>query len=254
MTELTSRLRKLVASLDDARIRREEGIFMAEGSKCVLDTLPHFRLCYLFATRNWIDDNGGNLPAGVQEIIPVKRQDMERMTHLSTPADVIAIYEIPPQVEPGNPHGRLILALDHIQNPGNLGTIVRIADWFGIHEIICSRDTADIYNPKVVQATMGSIARVKVSYLDLPAALGGCGVPVYGTFIGGDSIYSAPLSEEGIIVMGNEGKGISEDVAHHVTSRLTIPSFPPGEPTGESLNVGMATAITVAEFRRRQLS
>lgn len=252
MAELTNRLRKLVASLDDARVRREERLFVAEGTKCVLDTLRHFSVRYLFATHAWSDSHKAEIRG--LEVTPVTRADMERMSHLSTPPEVIAVYETPDNdVASLDASGKLLIALDRVQDPGNLGTIIRIADWFGIREIVCSRDTVDVYNPKVIQATMGAVSRVKVYYTDLASWLAGCGMPVYGTFLNGENIYSSSLGESGVIVMGNEGKGISDEVAGTVTCRLTIPSFPPGAVTSESLNVGMATAVTVAEFRRRQL-
>ncbi|MDE7397406.1 MAG: RNA methyltransferase, partial [Muribaculum sp.] len=185
------------------------------------------------------------------------RADMERMTHFSTAPDVIAVYRIQEHsVSPQQLCGHLSLALDRIQDPGNLGTIIRLADWFGIHDIVCSPDTVDLYNPKVVQATMGAIARVRVSYTPLPpilAAIRDAGGHIYGTFLDGTDIYSEPLSPHGIIVMGNEGSGISDAVAATVDRRLLIPSYPAGTPTVESLNVAIATAITVAEFRRQSL-
>ena len=150
----------------------------------------------------------------------------------------------------------LILALDGVQDPGNMGTILRIADWFGIREVVCSEHTADCFNPKVVQATMGAIARVRVHYLPLTEWLAQAvqaGVSVYGTFLDGETIYDAPLTTGGIVVMGSEGKGVSAQVAALVTHRLYIPSFPAGVPTSESLNVATATAIVCSEFRRRCL-
>ena len=148
----------------------------------------------------------------------------------------------------------MVRALDGVQDPGNLGTIVRIADWWGIDHVVCSHDTADVFAPKVVQATMGAIARVKVSYVDLPQWLESLPnkVAVCGTFLDGDNIYAAPLPHSGILVMGNEGKGISADVEALVNRRLLIPSFPAHRPTSESLNVAIATAVAVAEFRRQQ--
>ena len=135
---------------------------------------------------------------------------------------------------------------------GNLGTIIRIADWFGIKNIVCSDTTVDVFNHKVVQATMGAISRVKVHYVDLEDFLSqDWGVPVYGTYLDGENIYQSTLSPSGIVVMGNEGKGISPVLADCISHRLLIPSYPPGVPTSESLNVGVATAITIGEFRRR---
>ena len=144
----------------------------------------------------------------------------------------------------------VLVALDGVQDPGNLGTIIRTCDWSGIHHIICSRETADCYNPKVVQATMGALSRVKVHYVDLPMVLDKLNMPIYVTALDGDNLYDATLSESGIIVMGNEGNGISLEVRQLISHPLLIPSYPAGEATSESLNVGIATAIVLAEFRR----
>ena len=149
---------------------------------------------------------------------------------------------------------RLSLALDGVQNPGNLGTIIRLADWFGISDIYCSADTADCYNPKVVQATMGAILRVKVHYLQLADFLKKTAAnktPVYGTMLDGVNIYQSELTPAGVIVMGNEGKGVSDECARSFTHRLLIPSYPPERQGSESLNVAMATGIVCSEFRRR---
>lgn len=250
MTELTNNLRKTVASLGQAKCRRETGWFMAEGTKCVLETLGSFRLVHLFATPKWIEKH----PEAVAQTTQVTAKDIERMSQQQNPQDVLAVYEIPEEkIVPSDIGEQLVLALDKIQDPGNMGTIMRVADWFGIHTILASTDTVDIFNPKVVQATMGAIARVKVIYVDLPAALKSLNgdIPVYGTFLNGKNIYEAQLSATGIIVMGNEGNGISREVAQCVNSPLFIPPFPEGASTVESLNVGVATAVTVAEFRRR---
>lgn len=250
--ELTNRLRKEIASLGTSKGRRQSGCFMAEGTKCVLDTIGSFVCRYVFATDQWLKEHGQQIAGN--DVIKVSRADIERMSQLKTPQDVIAVYEIPEvSFNPVDADNQLLLALDGVQDPGNLGTIMRVADWFGITTIICSRDTVDVYNPKVVQATMGAISRVKVVYCDLAATLGALSVPVYGTFLDGDNIYDAPLSTNGVIVMGNEGNGISADVASVVNSRLLIPSYPPSRVTSESLNVAMATGLVLGEFRRRQL-
>jgi TrmH family RNA methyltransferase len=198
-------------------------------------------------------------------------KQMERMSHLRTPTDILALVEIPRRRTDPAAFGReLTLALDGVQDPGNLGTIIRLADWFGVRDIICSRDTADCFNPKVVQATMGAITRVRVHYGELEEWLGAATtaapagkpapggkfaktiVPVYGTFLDGENIHSAKLTPtSGIIVMGSEGRGISPEIEKQVSRRLYIPHFPPDAPTAESLNVATATAITLAEFRRR---
>ena len=147
----------------------------------------------------------------------------------------------------------LVLALDDVQDPGNLGTIMRIADWFGIKDIFCSKATADIFNPKAVQATMGAVARVKIHYTDLAKELSALpsSIPVYGTFLEGDIIYDTQLSANGVIIMGNEGNGISKEVGKTVSRKLYIPNWPAGAATSESLNVAIATAIVCSEFRRR---
>lgn len=250
--ELTNTIRKMVASLGNAKNRRQEGCFIAEGTKCVIDTLAGFKCRYLFATTSWIEQYGKQLPV---EATPVKRQDLERMSQLTTPSQVIAVYEMPhDEFVETRLRDNLVIALDRVQDPGNLGTIMRVADWFGITDIICSPDTVDVYNPKVVQATMGAISRVKVSYLDLASLIKrNPDVPVYGTFLDGRNIYETSLTPGGIVVMGNEGQGISVEVSQLITRRLFIPSYPSNVETSESLNVGMATAITISEFRRRIL-
>ncbi len=249
--EITNRLRKMVASLGNARSRKEAGCFVAEGTKCVTDTIGHYNCRYLIATDEWIREHE-ELCADV-DVCTAKRADMERMTQLSTPPQVIAVYDIPEmRFDESTLASRLVIALDRVQDPGNLGTIIRIADWFGITTILCSRDTVDVYNPKVVQATMGAISRVDVVYCDLEEVIKrNQEIPVYGTFLDGDNIYDTQLTPNGIVIMGNEGQGISDSVGRLVSRRLLIPSFPPERPTSESLNVSMATAITVAEFRRR---
>jgi TrmH family RNA methyltransferase len=157
-------------------------------------------------------------------------------------------YEYNPEVLKDS----LCLALDDVQDPGNLGTIVRLADWFGIEDIFCSQGTADVYNPKTIQATMGAIARVRVHYCDLVSLIGSLkDIPVYGTFLDGDNMYNKSLSANGLIVMGNEGKGVSPEVGSLINERLYIPNYPTGRTTSESLNVAIATAIVCSEFRRR---
>lgn len=151
------------------------------------------------------------------------------------------------------PSQQLCLALDGVQDPGNVGTIIRVADWFGITQIYCSHETADVYNPKVVQATMGSLARVDVQYTDLTTLIDNLpeSCPVYGTLLDGSDLYQQELSDHGLIVMGNEGKGLTVEVRQRVNHRLLIPNYPKGRDTAESLNVAIATAIVCAEFRRR---
>lgn len=256
MTELTNSLRKLVHSLSLAKHRRDTRLFVAEGGKCVADTAGHFVCRYLFARSSWMAENKNTIAKlSAEEAFTATAADMERMTSLSTAPQVIAVYEIPKPTlfNSSEADDNLIVALDRIQDPGNLGTIVRLCDWMGVTTIIASTDTVDIWSPKTVQATMGAISRVKIIYCDLPSTLASCSTPVYGTFLHAPSIYQAPLGANGIIVFGNEGQGISDEVAKLVNQRLLIPSFPPDRPTSESLNVATAAAITLSEFRSRQL-
>lgn len=245
----------MIASLGSLKGRKETGCFIAEGTKCVIDTWNYFSCRYLLATSQWIDENAQKLPSAMP--ITVKRSDIEKMSQLSTPSNVIAVYDIPqiPPLTNNLINDKLTLVLDRIQDPGNLGTIIRVADWFGIENIVCSKDTVDLYNPKVVQATMGAISRVNLHYCDLTQFLHShSDIPIYGTFLDGEDIYSAKLSQHGFIIMGNEGQGISSEVSSLVNHRLLIPSYPQERQTSESLNVGTATAITLAEFRRRMAS
>lgn len=249
--EITNAFRKMVASLGSSKGRTMHGCFIAEGTKCVFDTWGHFKCLYLIATQQWIDENINRL--GSVTPIVAKRADMERMSQLSTPSNVIAVYEIPKnEIDEDSIANGLTLLLDRVQDPGNLGTIMRVADWFGITQIICSKDTVDVYNPKVVQATMGAISRVSVNYCDLSQFINShAQLPIYGTFLDGDNIYETRLTSNGLIIMGNEGQGISSQIEQLVTHKLLVPSFPIDRPTSESLNVGTATAVVLAEFRRR---
>lgn len=241
-----------MASLDEHKHRRRERAFKAEGTKCVLDTLGHFTLRALYATQEWID--GHPDAARLPQTVTAGRGDLRKMSSLTTPSQVIAVYEIPERTfTPSKASDSLILALDTIQDPGNLGTIIRVADWYGITDIIASRETADCFAPKVIQATMGSISRVNVHYCDLPGTLASMDTAkIYGTFLDGDDIDTIPLSSGGVIVIGNEGNGISDSVAALVTDRITLPSWPAGRPTGESLNAAIATAITISKFRAKR--
>lgn len=251
---------KLIHSLDLKKNRRKEGLFVAEGPKVVGDLMESLSPALLIATEEWIKSNSRRLePLETKDghqcrIIDVTDEDLRKASFLMHPQQVIALFPLPCNQCPENADfaGQLILALDGVQDPGNLGTIIRIADWFGIGTILCSNDTADAYNPKVVQATMGSIARVNVIYTDLEQIFDRIGnrIPIYGTLLDGKNIYEQELTPNGIIVMGNEGNGISAQIRRKVTNRLLIPNFSNGD-TAESLNVAIATAITCSEFRRR---
>lgn len=238
---------QLVRALADKRGRTEHGLFVAEGAKLIGELrASHLRVRRIFALEGLFEG---------PEVETVAPRDMERLSLLKTPSNSLALVEIPRyRLDPAALAGRLTLALDDIQNPGNLGTIIRLADWFGITDILCSASTADCFNPKVVQATMGAILRVRVHYTDLAKLLTEAprlGLPVYGTFLEGENLYDAPLTEGGIVVMGNEGRGVAPEIARAVTRRLFIPPWPADRRGSESLNVAMATGIVCAEFRRR---
>ena len=267
---------KQVRSLQQKKFRDELGLFVAEGDKCVEELQKGFELVSLFR-------EGDNATC----------TEIEQMSGLRTPQGTIGVFRQRPAdpLHPSLQHPLqhpvglppLILALDGVQNPGNLGTIIRTCDWVGVHDIVCSPDTADCYNPKVVQATMGALVRVRIHYTDLPAWLTGIrsatrppeggvassGVRIYGTLLDGKDMYevlqsegrsysgavlqqSAPTAERSVIIMGNEGNGISEEVRKLITHPIRIPSYPKDAETSESLNVAIATAIVLAEFRRSE--
>ena len=235
---------KFIRSLELKKNRKQNGLFVAEGPKVVGDLLhADYKARMLFATKPY---PGAEL---------ITNDELQRISFLQHPQEILAVFEMPTlNSQPSTLNSQLSLALDGIQDPGNLGTIIRIADWFGISTIYCSPETADVYNPKVVQATMGSLAHVQVVYTDLLALVSQLppSYPVYGTLLDGENIYQQELTSEGIIVMGNEGNGISQALREHINRRLLIPDFHTGELRAESLNVAIATAITCSEFKRRQ--
>ncbi len=240
---------KLVRSLGMKKVRDEQHLFVAEGEKLVGDLLPHFVCESLFVTPECA------LQHHFAAAQMVSHDEMHRLSQLTAPTSVLAVFRQPDyQFSVDSLRSELILVLDEVQNPGNLGTIVRIADWFGIRHIVCSPSTADIFNPKTVQATMGALARVQVHYADLPLILTEyqkLGLPIYGTFLDGENLYRRKLSASGAIILGNEGNGVSPRVAAFANERLLIPNYPTGAPTSESLNVAVAAAVVCAEFRRR---
>lgn len=250
---------KQIRQLAQKKHRDAEHLFLAEGAKVLQELLPLLDCSLLCATEAYLSTCAPQLLSRVSEIITITERELEQMSQLKTPRHGFALFRMPeptaPEVLQTAAQQQLVLALDGVQDPGNLGTIIRIADWWGIDHVVCSLDTADVYAPKVVQATMGAIARVQVSYVDLPQWLSSLpnSVPICGTFLDGDNIYASPLPTSGILVMGNEGKGISASVEACVNRRLLIPSFPANRPTSESLNVAIAAAVAVAEFRRTQL-
>lgn len=244
---------KYIHSLELKKNRKKEGVFVAEGHKLVGDLLPHFHCRLILATNTWLKEHHD---IQADEIIEITPEELVKASLLKTPQEVLAIFEQPQYNYTTDViKDSLCLALDDIQDPGNLGTIIRLADWFGIEHIFCSQGTVDVYNSKVIQATMGALARVKVHYCNLPDLISSLkDVPVYGTFLDGENIYNKPLSENGLIIMGNEGNGVSKEVSQLINNKLYIPNYPTGRATSESLNVAIATAVVCAEFRRRLMN
>jgi TrmH family RNA methyltransferase len=237
---------KQIKQLEQKKFRRRDGLFVAEGPKVVGDLMKRWQPVAVYATA----DYEPTLPVSIERI---SDDELRRVSFLQHPQQVLALFK-----QPALPtafcvqRSKLTLALDGIQDPGNLGTIIRLADWFGIEDIVCSLETADAWNPKVVQATMGSLARVNIIYINLENLIDTLpeDFPIYGTLLDGDNIYEQELSQQGIIVMGNEGNGLTEKIRRRVNRRLLIPSYRTDD-TAESLNVAIATAIVCAEFRRR---
>ena len=232
---------KRIRALSAKKQREEAGLFVVEGEKMVAEAL-----------------------ASSLEVVSVYRTSdigeevMRQISSLSSPSPALAVVRIPEapsesEIDSIIASRPLALALDSVRDPGNLGTIIRIADWFGIDAVFASEDTVELYNPKTVQATMGAIFRKKIIYCNLPSVLErftAAGMPVYGTFLDGEDIYGVDLQQSGLVVMGSESFGIGAECASRVTHRLLIPPYPRGSVTSESLNVAVATAITCALFRR----
>jgi TrmH family RNA methyltransferase len=239
-----------IQSLKQKKYRSQYKTFVAEGSKLIFDLLPHMK-CQLLVL---VDDMKENtISFQIEETIIATQTEIKKATHLATPPDAIAVfYQKEHDYSQIDLTHKLSLILDSVQDPGNLGTIIRIADWFGIENIICSHDTADVYNTKTVQATMGALSRVNIHYANIIELIAKySNSHIYGTFLNGENIYTEKLTPEGFIVMGNEGKGIRPEIENLITHRLYIPSFSNNTTTSESLNVAVATAVVCSEFRRR---
>ena len=247
---------KFIKGLELKKFRKASEAFVAEGPKLVQDIMPYFQCRMLVATGGWLHAHRQEVMRHNPntELVEVNEEELRRVSFLKSPQEVLGVFAIPHHDTDLHAcaRQRLCLALDDVQDPGNLGTIIRVADWFGIEHIICSQNTVDVYNPKTIQATMGGIARVKVHYTSLPDFIRSLGdTPVFGTFLDGKNMYEQPLSANGLIVMGNEGNGIGKEVATLINRKLYIPNYPAGQETSESLNVAIATAIVCAEFRRQ---
>lgn len=245
---------KQISSLEHKRFRNESGLFLAEGPKIVSEFMQYFKPQYIAATGSWISANSARVKGILTDT--VTEEELCRASLLKTPQQVLALFPIPGyDLDSSLTQEELVLILDGVQDPGNVGTIIRIADWFGIKNIICSEQTADAWAPKTVQATMGALARVHIHYTDLDSFLGNLpkGTPVYGTLLDGRNMYDSTLTQHGVIIMGNEGNGISAQIRKHINRSLYIPCYPADAVTSESLNVAVATAVVCAEFRRQAL-
>jgi len=249
---------KHLHSLKQKKFREIYRQFLAEGSKLVTEILDSsFNIISIYALADWLRHNESKLLSKKIPFLEISEGEMERITALSSPSRALAIAEIP--IMPVLPAviNDLVLVLDDIKDPGNLGTIIRIADWFGIESVICSENTVDLYNPKTIQATMGSVLRVRVIYANLPEFLSSVDpmIKIYGSFLKGENIYSARLESKGVILIGSESSGISPEIVSKITDNISIPSFVKESGAGdhaESLNASVAAAIICSEFRRRK--
>jgi TrmH family RNA methyltransferase len=247
----------MILSLQKRRVREENSLFVIEGDKLVREyILAGNRVLLLAGKPEWIDGEPDKVLEGAEEIVTVSYDELRRISSLRTPHNVLAVAPIRRgQFSDALLQGRLTPVLECVQDPGNLGTIIRIAAWFGMKNIICSPDSVDFYNPKVIQATMGAFMHVSVWYSSLEALISTAaaeGMPVYGTVTDGQSVYGSALGSEGLILLGNESKGISEGLLQYVSNRITIPGPPQPVAGLESLNVSMAAAIVFSEFARRR--
>jgi TrmH family RNA methyltransferase len=243
MEKLTSADIKWIRSMHDKSGRKESGCFIIEGHKLVKEAIQQerFELVLIVANSGITDELSDNTSCPIKHGSP---NEMQRISSLKNSSDILAVLRMPTLVSPIIKHR--VICLDNIQDPGNLGTIIRIADWFGITSIIASEQTADCYNPKTIQATMGSIFRVSISYCNLTEILKDLKIPIYGAVMDGSSIQEMTMEPEGVLVIGNEGKGISEEVMPYLSHRISIPR------TGgaESLNAAVACGILVAKWNR----
>lgn len=231
---------KLITSLKQKKYRLQYGFFVVEGVKTIKELLQSKLVLYaLYTTESF------NIDA--KDEILITEAELKRISFLTTPNKALAIFKIP-KVKPIN-ETELIVSLDAIRDPGNLGTIIRLCDWFGVKDLVCSRETVDCFNPKVIQATMGSITRVNISYVDLELFLNDTDLPIYGAFMDGETVYDVQLPEKGVLVMGNEASGVSKEIEALINEKISIPRFGDLQ-AAESLNVATATAILLSEFRR----
>ncbi len=231
---------KLITSLKLKKYRQQYGFFVVEGVKTIKELLQSNMVLHALYTTESFNSNA-------KDEVLISETDLKRISFLTTPNKALAVFKIP-QPKPIEANG-LIVALDAVRDPGNLGTIIRLCDWFGVKELICSNETVDCFNPKVVQATMGSLTRVNITYVNLVSFLKTTKLPVYGAFMEGENVYKKQLPKNGILVMGNEANGVSKEVETIITDKISIPRFGDLQ-AAESLNVATATAILLSEFRR----
>jgi len=231
---------KLVVSLKQKKYRSQHGLFVVEGEKLLDELLSAGLKPY----KIFVDD--ASLVQRFEQAELVSGKTLKQMSNLAQPSSVLGVFHMIVSSQEDSTDWTVVL--DAVRDPGNLGTIIRLCDWFGIGQLVCSADTVDCYNPKVLQATMGSIARVKVIYTELESFLAKSEVPIYGAYMDGEPVYGSNLPEKGILVMGNEANGVSDEVGKFITHKIAIPQF--GAATAESLNVAMATAILLNEIRR----
>jgi TrmH family RNA methyltransferase len=248
---------KLITSLQQKKFRDQHQLFVAEGNKLISDLIAaKTEIEYLIYTKEWKIKNTIGNHVKMNNRIETDANQIKKISSLKTPSSVLAVFKMPKRVvSEASIQNSLSILLDDVQDPGNLGTIIRIADWFGIKHIFCSHNTVDLYNPKVIQATMGAISSVNVTYSNLEEIIlkyKKPNFPIYGTFLEGEIIYKCKLQKKGFIIMGNEGKGVSENIQNLVSNKLYIPDFPCGEAASESLNVSVATSIICSEFRRQE--
>ena len=233
---------KLITSLQQKKYRQTHQLFMAEGAKIIGELLTsNFVLENLFVTEDLFGEVSSNKKTCISY------DELKKISALATPNNCLGLFQIPTVKNINTTN--LIVALDDIRDPGNLGTIIRLCDWFGVEQIICSEQTVDLYNPKVVQATMGSIARVQINYGNIEEFISKTSLPVYGTFMNGENVYQTVLPKSGILVLGNEANGISPEIEKVIANRIAIPRFGNLQQT-ESLNVATAAAIFLSEFKR----
>jgi len=248
---------KLINSLGFKKYREKHGLFIIEGDRLIRELLESgMTVIKLFALPDWLAETDADLLSHAKEIIEVDEKDLHKVSHLSTARCALALVRTEHHVTDINYLSRkLSIALDNIQDPGNLGTIMRIAAWFGIENIVCSKGSTDVYNPKTVQASMGALLHVKVSYTDLVTVLSGLsekGIPVYGATLEGEAVYDTDKSQEGMLLFGNESRGISDELLPFVSHKISIPPSVKAGPGIDSLNVAMSAAIICNEFRRRE--